>query len=616
MGLRVKLGGAFAVLLIGAVLAVSIMDIGWTLAKMTDEVIDSGNAVAEELFEQVRAVLAHISRNPKTFRHWRSLAIKGLRTDRGLTASIQSVRAFATGIVFIGIAGSNGENIVSERPGSAASADVPSIDVLRAAEQFPLPFQLMRALWRGHDYVLQRQVLLNQRPFAVIRVGVSTALITDEVHKLVWVMLGVGIAAILIAGSAGAAIGGLLSRSVVAIASGVEQLALGGEEVELRVGGRDELGSLAEKFNRLSRQVLGERNRWENERGGMFKALRTMTDGIVLMDADGTILFANSEAHTRLGLRANRSDGGLLPVMLGRSHPLVRMVGAALATGTEAHDVAIEIKDAQQQPVHYLVSIFRLSRGRDAAGLLVTLRDLKPMAEIETVVEYSSHLARLGGLISGVAHQIRKPLNVLAIRLEWMRQDAEQGGPVTPHIESIRYEIHRLDRVVDGLLRFMRPEQLDFSGMPVADLLTEAGGQVTSSTIKVNYQIDDNLPILDGDRGLLTEAFRNIYQNAAESMPDGGVIRVKASHLSDGFIEVRIADRGHGIDSEQLVRVFDLYFTTKPGGTGLGLSLALRAIDLHHGTIDIDSETGLGTEVRVRLPAQRFPAGLELNPPA
>ncbi len=606
MGLRLKLGAAFAVLLIGAVLAVSIVDISWTLAKMTDEVIDSGNVVAAEVFEQVRAVLAHTSSDP----------INGLRADPSLAACIQSVRAFATGIVFIGIAGSHGENIVSERPGSAAPTEAPSIDVLRAAEQFPLPFELVRALWRGHDYVLQRQVLLNQHPFAVIRVGVSTALITDEVHRLVWMMVGVGIAAILIAGSAGAAIGSLLSRSVVAISSGVEQLARGGEEVELRVGRRDELGSLAAKFNRLSRQVLGERNRWENERGGMFKALRTMTDGIFLMDADGTVLFANSEAHARLGLGANGSDGGRLPVLLGRSHPLVRMVEAALATGTEAHDVAIEMKDAHQQPVHYLVSIFPLSRGREAAGLLVTLRDLKPMAEIETVVEYSSHLARLGGLISGVAHQIRKPLNVLAIRLEWMRQDAEQGGPMTPHIESIRYEIHRLDRVVDGLLRFMRPEHLELSELSVADLLTEAGGQVTSSTIKVDYQIDDHLPTLDGDRALLTEAFRNIFQNAAESTPDGGLITVKASYLSDGFIEVRIADHGHGIESEQRSRIFDLYFTTKPGGTGLGLSLALRAIDLHHGTIDIDSETGFGTMVRVRLPAERLAASLELNPPA
>ena len=606
MGLRTKLAGAFVVLLMGAVLAAGFVDISWTLAKMADEVVESGNVVAAEVFEQVRTVLAHTHGNPAS----------GLRTDPNLAACIQSVRAFATGIVFIDITGANGEPIVGERQGSAVFATAPSIDVLRSAEQLPLPFQLVRALWQGHDYMLQRQVLLNSHPFAVIRVGVSTALIADEVHKLVWAMLGVSIAAIIIAASAGAAIGGFLSRSVVAIATGVEQLTRGGEDVKLAVGGRDELGSLAEKFNRLSRQVLSERTRWENERGGLFKVLRTMTDGIILLDADRTILFANGEAHSRLGLAVNGSDGRLLPTILGRSHPLVRMVDGALATGTEAHDVAIEMMDAEQRPVPCLISIFPLSRGREAAGLLVSLRDLKPMAEIETVVEYSSHLARLGGLISGVAHQIRKPLNVLAIRLEWLREDAEQGGRLAPHIESIRYEIHRLDRVVDGLLRFMRPDHLEYSELSPADLLTEAGAQVSSSTIKVDYQIDETLPTLDGDLSLLTEAFRNIFQNAAEAMPNGGTITVKASYRGGAFIDVRIADRGRGIEREQFGRVFDLYFTTKPGGTGLGLSLALRAIDLHHGTIEIDSEIGLGTTVSIRLPVERFAASLELNPPA
>ena len=160
------------------------------------------------------------------------------------------------------------------------------------------------------------------------------------------------------------------------------------------------------------------------------------------------------------------------------------------------------------------------------------------------------------------------------------------------------------------------PSTWNAARLVVADLLTEAGAQVTSSTIKVDYQIDDTFRHLTRDRALLTEAFRNIFQNAAESTTDGGLITVKASYLSDGFIEVRIADHGHGIESEQRDRIFDLYFTTKPGGTGLGLSLALRAIDLHHGTIDIDSEIGFGTMVRVRLPAERVSASLELNPRA
>ncbi len=606
MGLRTKLAGAFVVLLTAAVLAASLVDLNWTLAKMANGVIDSGNVVAAEVFEQVRSVLARTPGDP----------IVGLRNDPGLLAFIQSVRAFATGIVFIGIDGTDGRNIIGEQVGGVAPTDAPLVDVLRRATKLPLPFRLLRALWREHNYVLQRPVLINNRPVAMIRVGVSTALIADEVHQLVWAILGVSIVIILIAAGTGAAIGDFLSRSVVAITSGVEQLASGREDVNLTVSGRDELGNLADKFNRLSRQVLSERSRWENERGGLFKALRSMTDAIVLIDADTTILFANTEAQTRLGLGSSASEGRPLQRVLGASHPLVRMVEAALASGTEAHDVAIEIRDSARHAVDCLVSIFPLSRGREAAGLLVALRDLKPVAELETVVEYSSHLARMGGLISGVAHQIRKPLNVLAIRLEWLREDAEQGMPLAAHIESVRYEIRRLDSVIEGLLRFMRPERLERSPVVIQELLTEAGAQVTSSTISVEYQADGLLPVLNADRALLAEAFRNIFQNAAESMSEGGRIVVKALPLPEDFIEIVIADGGCGIEREQLDRIFDLYFTTKPSGNGVGLSLAMRAIDLHKGTIEIDSKVGYGTTVRVRLPVQTLSANLDTQPPA
>jgi len=417
-------------------------------------------------------------------------------------------------------------------------------------------------------------------------------------------MLGMSIVIIVIAASTGAAIGDLLSRSVVAITSGVEQLAMGRDEVNLDVSRHDELGNLAEKFNRLSRQVLSERQRWENERGGLFKALRSMTDAIILLDADATILFANNEAQTRLALGPNAGEGRALPIVLGRTHPLARMVEAALAAGTEARDVAIALDDSPQHPGHSLVSIFPLSRGRETAGLLVTLRDLKPVAELETVVEYSSHLARMGGLISGVAHQIRKPLNVLAIRLEWMRQDAAQGMPLAAHIESIRYEIHRLDRAVEGLLRFMRPEHLERCEVAIPNLLSEAGSLAASAGVQVEYHLDGPLPSLNADFALLAEAFKNIFQNAAESMPDGGRVEVSAAQVREGLVEVVVADHGCGIEREQLDRIFDLYFTTKPGGTGLGLSLALRAIDLHQGTIEVDSQPGAGTSVHIKLPAQ------------
>src|SRR5579871_851991 len=169
MSLRIKLAGAFVVLLTAAVLGASLIDLSWNLARIADEIIDSGNVVTAEIFEQVRTALSGAPKDP----------ITALRTDSRLHSFIQSVSAFGTGIVFIGIDGANGEGIIKEHQGAPVPADVPSIDVLRGAAQLPLPFQLMRDLWREHNYVVQRPVLINNRPFAVIRVGVSTALLAE-----------------------------------------------------------------------------------------------------------------------------------------------------------------------------------------------------------------------------------------------------------------------------------------------------------------------------------------------------------------------------------------------------------------------------------------------------
>src|SRR5205807_996949 len=120
--------------------------------------------------------------------------------------------------------------------------------------------------------------------------------------------------------------------------------------------------------------------------------------------------------------------------------------------------------------------------------------------------------------------------------------------------------------------------------------------------ITVNYQLDPGAQQIVADAALLGEAFRNLTRNAVEAMPDGGELTIEARPLSDGLIEIGVADKGAGIAPENLEEIFHLYFTTKQNGTGLGLPLALRAVDLHHGTIDVSSVPGSGTTVRVRLP--------------
>jgi len=314
------------------------------------------------------------------------------------------------------------------------------------------------------------------------------------------------------------------------------------------------------------------------------------------------VLFANAEAQAKLALpAAGAADGKPFGLLLGRDHPLARMVEMSYAIGSEAHDVALEL-GASESGERFLVSIFSLGRGPGPPGLLVILRDLKPVQELESVVDYSGRLARLGGLISGVAHQIRNPLNAMSLQLELLNQDSEAGGSIERRVQGLRKEIRRLDQAVDALLRFMRPEHLKFDYVSLNELLTDLAGQLAPAIVRVDFLLDPNMPRISADHALLSEALRNMMINAIESMPGGGTLTLGSATHGDGLVEVSIADEGQGIPPDHLGRIFQLYFTTKEGGNGLGLSLASRAIDLHGGTVEVKSTPGAGTTIKIRLP--------------
>jgi signal transduction histidine kinase len=149
----------------------------------------------------------------------------------------------------------------------------------------------------------------------------------------------------------------------------------------------------------------------------------------------------------------------------------------------------------------------------------------------------------------------------------------------------------------------MRPEQLKLAEVQVNELVTEVASQIVRPGVHLETNFDPAVTPVKIDRALVGEALRNIIGNACEAMPNGGTLHLStALNRMSGFVEISIADSGPGIAGEDLERIFNLYFTTKKNGNGLGLPLALRAIDLHDGTMDVRSEVGAGTTVVIRLP--------------
>ncbi|MGB9379211.1 ATP-binding protein [Candidatus Binatus sp.] len=574
------------ILMLVPTVALSVITLDSRISGMVDDMSRQTDFMISQIFEQVRLALAQGGGDVPA----------AMRDNQPLRKLLDSTVAFGPAVVAASIVGIDGTVIVAANgDGEGKPAlNLPSVTELNEQASRWLLFTSLPGILTAKVYEAQRRVEINGRPVATISVGVTTALIADRARHLLVVIVATAGLVVAAAMFVVLLVSSQILEQLAILSHGFEQLAAGNSPQEVKVSGVNELGTLAEKFNELSRQVRADRSRLDSDQTHLFDVVRSIQDAVVLLDANRVVLFANKEAQERLAARNEALEGLSMTSVLGPDHPLLALVEST-TTGTEAHDVPLTLPAGGT----FLVSFFRLGRERIPAGLLIVIRDLTPVKELETALDSSNRLARLGTLISGLAHQLRSPLNGMNMRLELLRHEAGDAG--ARHIDKLRKEITRLNEAVEALLRFMRPEQLNLSDFSINEMLKELGARVASDRISVEYELDPSLPPVRADRGLIYEALSNLITNADQAMADGGVL--KLSSLAQGSsVELVIADKGPGISEEQLDRIFDLYYTTKAGGSGLGLPFAMRAIELNGGKIAIDSQLGQGTACRVTIP--------------
>ncbi len=223
----------------------------------------------------------------------------------------------------------------------------------------------------------------------------------------------------------------------------------------------------------------------------------------------------------------------------------------------------------------------------------------------------SKRLAALGRVSSGIAHEVKNPLNAMGIHLELLRMQLPEGGPegnneARNHVNILSQQMRRLDEVVGGFLTFARPDQLALAPVSMHalldDMLPVISAEAGKTGVTVVVECPPDLPPVLGDAGQLHQAFLNLAINACQAMPDGGRLRIAAKRADPRQLEVVIEDTGTGIAPENLDKIFNLYFTTKPGGSGVGLALVYRTVHLHDGDIEVQSVPGHGTTFRITLP--------------
>ena len=238
--------------------------------------------------------------------------------------------------------------------------------------------------------------------------------------------------------------------------------------------------------------------------------------------------------------------------------------------------------------------------------MLVTLRDVESRRQLEQQLDFSSRLAAISRLTGGVAHEIKNPLNAMALHLEVLRGklDGEQ-----PEIEVIGREIKRLDTVVKTFLNFNRPVDLNYKPIDFNDLVKQVLALV-SVDARRQERSPENGPArgraLDQRRSGSAEAGHSERNQQRDGSYDGwrrpgGTLTTRTSS-DGGQCQLTVTDAGPGIAPEIQARVFQLYFTTKESGSGIGLATTFRVVQLHNGTIDFTSEPGKGTTFRLRFP--------------
>jgi signal transduction histidine kinase len=215
-------------------------------------------------------------------------------------------------------------------------------------------------------------------------------------------------------------------------------------------------------------------------------------------------------------------------------------------------------------------------------------------------------MAAIGRLTSGVGHEVKNPINAIVVHVELLKSKLTgAGAPAVRHLEIIEAEIHRLDRVVQLLVDFSRPVELQLREQDlrqvIGDVLALASAELSKHSVTLSSQMPQKPLVVNIDADLVKQAALNVIQNGAQAMPEGGALTVVVEE-NRKFAVVRISDEGHGIPDEIREKIFDLYFTTKSGGSGIGLAMTYRILQLHYGSIEVQSNPGRGTEFLLRIP--------------
>ncbi len=635
MRLKTKLVLAITALVFLVAGLVSLVYVSQLVGAAVQQSYETNRMVAE----QVRLALDNALENglrgqevdPNNPLELRALAADAARSDASLKDVIDSVNRYSLTVYDVNIGDNLGTTLVSSnpdnndkplpvRPGYQQLLDAGPMQLMAEVFGPPKVFDVVEPLDR------------NGEPFLSVHVGVRTTLLSafymPWLRRTLWLM-GFALGAALLVGFL---LSNLALRPMEEISLQLDYWTAQGETQSAKADEpKQELAAqVSTKIEMIGQRMRNVEEVFAALKENLDQILGNLQDGILLFTGDGRAVLV-SEAARRFLHRERDSILGLhARDIFDRSTVLGRSLWEALDAGVSM--VQEEIRTETGKRIQASVDFIHDDETNQGLGALVTLHDVESAEEIESELELSRRMAAIGRLTSGVGHEVKNPINAIVVHLELLKAKlGDASAPAARHLEVIDAEIHRLDRVVQMLVDFSRPVELqlreqDLRGV-IADVLALAAEELSTRNVILVSSMPDEPLIANVDADLLKQAALNVIQNGAQAMPDGGRLEVvlegdqriagtadRSASLRTGpagdrqgapgwkSALLRIADEGAGIPEEIREKIFDLYFTTKSGGSGIGLAMTYRILQLHHGSVEVQSVRDRGTEFRLRIP--------------
>jgi signal transduction histidine kinase len=468
----------------------------------------------------------------------------------------------------------------------------------------------------GAIYDVSYPLQLNGAPFGTIHIGVSTVFLKSEItprllHALYFSIASIFTSLLLAAGVSNLALGPLkkISLNLDSVTSG-ETETLAGNESE-----HDEFGLVTLKIANLGRQIRDSKEIFSALKDNVDQLMSKLQDGLMLFTRDSHVVLVSAPVERFLG----RPRRELLGRTAGDLFASDTLFGAAvLEAFARRRALSGEFVAAGGRRVQ--LSLDFIHEKSTQIGALLIMRDAESVRRIGDEIEMSRRLSASGRVTGGVAHEVKNPINAIVLHLQLLQNKLAELDPDTRrHMDIIGSEIHRLDRVVQTLVDFMRARELHLVEVDLRTVLDDVAvfaapdAEQHGVTIKRDLP-EDPLPI-KADLDFMKQALLNVVINGIQAMPQGGVLTISAQREENSAV-ASVRDQGAGIPHDVQDKIFELYFTTKKDGNGIGLAQTYQILQWHYGSVEFDSVQGEGTAFRFRLPLATSSLDAEREAPA